>query len=53
MNRNAFGAKYKSSGMGWLGNVLEQASIDKLREYRITRISAAVTGKINMRGEVA
>jgi hypothetical protein len=28
-------------------------SVDKLREYRMALISAAVTGKIDVRGEVA
>jgi hypothetical protein len=30
-----------------------RGGIDKLREYRTTLISAAVTGKIDVRGEVA
>ena len=48
--------KYKTSGVEWLGDVPEHwatlPAIERLREYRTALISAAVTGKIDLREAV-
>ncbi len=47
---------YKDSGLEWLGEIQEHwgclTAIDRLKELRAAPISAAVTGKIDVREEV-
>ena len=47
-------AEFLDRGTGGIDRLIEKvnASISKLREYRTALISAAVTGKIDVRGEV-